>query len=372
MSTNTAIQLKKSGETGNTPSNLQYGEVAINYADGKLYYKDDLNTIRYITNQDSFSTILANGNSVLAMSTTDILTINPGHGTSIAADVGSKTITLGVNEDQLTSFVRKTGDTMTGDLNISTANIDANYLIVETTLYSGLATRSSTPLPNLIAQFTGNTNSYVQVNAQNIDEHGSADFVVTSDVGNDEEFYIDMGINNSQFNDPEATVFNPLDGYLFVQGSSIDQLGGNLILGSTHTGTDTKFISGGANVENVIARIHEGGVDINLDLVVDGDITGPTITGLQSDIQTVFDVANSAGGNAITTISTSGYPDVVANSKTSQLTFIAQTGIAIGLNPENSTISIATNTFGASNLAVDFGAVTDILGSVTFDYGYVS
>ena len=84
-----------------------------------------------------------------------------------------------------------------------------------------------------------------------------------------------------------------------------------------------------------------------------------------------FDAANNAGGNAFTTFSTEGQDDIVANSRTSQLTFVAQTGIAIGLNPENSTISIATNTFGASNLAVDFGAVTDILGSVTFDYGYV-
>ena len=61
MTTNTAIQLRKSGQTGNTPADLQYGEVALNYADGKLYYKNDSNVISYITNQDTFSTVLANG-----------------------------------------------------------------------------------------------------------------------------------------------------------------------------------------------------------------------------------------------------------------------------------------------------------------------
>lgn len=131
MSTNTAIQLKKSGETGNTPGYLQHGEVAINYADGKLYYKDDFNNIRYINNQDSFSTIVANGNSILALSSTDILTINPGHGSNISANIISKTITLDVNENELTSFVTKTGDTMSGALTGIT-NLDANTITVNT------------------------------------------------------------------------------------------------------------------------------------------------------------------------------------------------------------------------------------------------
>ena len=37
---NTVIQLKNSGASGNTPGTLQPGELAINYADGKLYYKN--------------------------------------------------------------------------------------------------------------------------------------------------------------------------------------------------------------------------------------------------------------------------------------------------------------------------------------------
>lgn len=41
MSTQTVIALRKSGYTGNTPStsSLSYGELAINYADGIIYYK---------------------------------------------------------------------------------------------------------------------------------------------------------------------------------------------------------------------------------------------------------------------------------------------------------------------------------------------
>ena len=54
MSTNTAIQIKKSGSSGNTPVDLNIGELAINYADGKLFYKDGGNYISSIQNQNTF------------------------------------------------------------------------------------------------------------------------------------------------------------------------------------------------------------------------------------------------------------------------------------------------------------------------------
>ena len=54
-----------------------------------------------------------------------------------------------------------------------------------------------------------------------------------------------MGIINSQYdnlnpNNSLGTSAYPLDGYLYVQGSSINQLGGNLVLGTTHTDTKIK------------------------------------------------------------------------------------------------------------------------------------
>ena len=47
---NTTIQLKYSTVTGNTPSQLEYGELAINSADGKLFYKDSSDNIDFIEN----------------------------------------------------------------------------------------------------------------------------------------------------------------------------------------------------------------------------------------------------------------------------------------------------------------------------------
>jgi hypothetical protein len=42
------ILSKRSGVAGAAPNSLQYGEVAINYADGKMFYKDTGNTIRVV------------------------------------------------------------------------------------------------------------------------------------------------------------------------------------------------------------------------------------------------------------------------------------------------------------------------------------
>jgi hypothetical protein len=44
---NTTIQLKYSTSSGNTPTTLAFGELAINLADGKLFYKDSNNEIDY-------------------------------------------------------------------------------------------------------------------------------------------------------------------------------------------------------------------------------------------------------------------------------------------------------------------------------------
>jgi hypothetical protein len=91
---NTSIQLKKSGVTGNTPSSLAYGEVAINYADGRLYYKNSGGGTSYISNQFSFDTINANNSLILAGSVSDTLSLVAGENVNISTNTSTKTITI--------------------------------------------------------------------------------------------------------------------------------------------------------------------------------------------------------------------------------------------------------------------------------------
>ena len=97
---NTVIQLKKSGVSGNVPSTLNYGELALNYYDGKLYYKNASGTITYIasgSSVNSFATMNVAGSLILATSNTDTLSYTAKNGISISANTTSKTIILDGN-----------------------------------------------------------------------------------------------------------------------------------------------------------------------------------------------------------------------------------------------------------------------------------
>ena len=351
--------LKNSGLTGNVPAILANGEIALNYSDGKLFYKNSYGSTSYITNSQSFANITANGSLLLATSPQDTLTFYPANAITIFANTSTKAITIGLNETLITSFVKKSGDTMTGDLNIPNANLTANNLIVNTALYSGLATASATPLPNVIAQFTSNSSSYIQVNAQNIDPLGSADYVVTADVGDDTTFFIDMGLNNS--NSYYGTI-KPLDGYLYVQGNT-GQEHGNLIIGTT-SGTprlETRIIAGGHEDNNVVLRANTYGINIASNLTVAGvNVINFTqsaydkANAANSLAQNAYDYANTiiSGGGGGTVIIT----DDNTSNVTGYIAFVEATSgnvASINTSSENITFNPSTGTLSVNKLSIN-------------------
>jgi hypothetical protein len=111
--------------------------------------------------------------------------------------------------------------------------------------------------PNTIAQFAGNSDSYLQVNIQNFKSNGSADVVLTSDIGTNGNNYIDLGINNSTFNDPNYSSMSGLDGYLYVQGPNGFSSTGNLIIGTASYGANVVFVAGGTTNNDIVAVFNE-------------------------------------------------------------------------------------------------------------------
>jgi hypothetical protein len=92
---NTTIQIKKSVVSGNTPSSLANGEIAINSADGKLFYRTPSGSIASISQALSFATVNANSSLILATTSTDTLSFAAANGISIVANTTSKVITIG-------------------------------------------------------------------------------------------------------------------------------------------------------------------------------------------------------------------------------------------------------------------------------------
>ena len=94
---NTTLQIRKSGITSIKPTTLAVGELAINYADDKLYYKNSVGNISYFygaNNGPGFSTANANNTLLLASTPNDTLSIVAGNNTTITACTTTKTITV--------------------------------------------------------------------------------------------------------------------------------------------------------------------------------------------------------------------------------------------------------------------------------------
>ena len=199
-------------------------------------------------------------------------------------------------------------------LMVDTANV-RDVQITGTTLAQGLYANNilnvgtnQQNLPNTIAQFALGGQSYIQTNLVNTNDGGSADVVVTANVnsgGSDSTNFIDMGYANklyqpgSEFNNI-GTAISPLDGYLYVQGTT-GSLGGNLIIGTTTSNTELRFIAGGGTASNVVAKMTSVGLVMNTQSSITfGDGTKQLTASNPANYSTsAFAQANTAGANTV-------------------------------------------------------------------------
>ena len=141
----------------------------------------------------------------------------------------------------------------------------ANGLYAYNTLNVG---NTEVIFPNVVSQFAKNGESYIQVNLLNTADGGSADYVATANTGTDTTYFIDMGYANkdfvpgSEYNSLGNSI-QALDGYLYVQGNSSSNVGGNLVIGTTTSNTHLGLIVGGGTTSNVIAQLHHNRIVLN-------------------------------------------------------------------------------------------------------------
>ena len=117
---------------------------------------------------------------------------------------------------------------------------------------------------NTVSQFSGTDPAFLQINLQNFNSVGSADYIITGDKGTNSNNYIDLGLNGSAFQ-PNPTVgsaFLPNDGYLYIQGPTPSHQG-NLLIGTASSDTHINFLVGGLNTSNIIATMTSSGLTMN-------------------------------------------------------------------------------------------------------------
>jgi hypothetical protein len=122
-------------------------------------------------------------------------------------------------------------------------------------------------LPNVKGQFTGNVDSYIQINMQNLNNGTSAssDFVATADNGNDTQNFIDMGIASTTYSYPGYGAIAPNDGYVIVNG-------GDLLLNAGSESKSINFATGGSNTEHIVGTWGNIDLTVNNNLRVLGQI----------------------------------------------------------------------------------------------------
>jgi hypothetical protein len=93
---NTIYQLKKSPTPGAVPSALANGELAINFADGLIFYKNVTGHIVSFSSSGGnyFSSVDADGTLLVADTSGDILNLVAGSNINITGDAGTDTITI--------------------------------------------------------------------------------------------------------------------------------------------------------------------------------------------------------------------------------------------------------------------------------------
>jgi hypothetical protein len=93
---NTVFQHKRSGTPSNVPPGLELGELAINYADGLIFYKNTTGQIVSISGSggNDFGTINANGTLVVADTPGDVLNLVAGNNVTFGVDIVNDIITI--------------------------------------------------------------------------------------------------------------------------------------------------------------------------------------------------------------------------------------------------------------------------------------
>ena len=148
---------------------------------------------------------------------------------------------------------------LTSNLGAANANV-ANLRVTNQGHFGTLAEIGD--FANAVVQVDANTATFAQIVIMN---HGdgtgaSADVVATSDLGDDNSYYIDMGINSSNYDgSPDWTISAANDAYLYNKD-------GNLTVGTATAGKKISFHTGGTTAADIRATITDTGISTPLQI----------------------------------------------------------------------------------------------------------
>ena len=146
------------------------------------------------SNVGTIFSLITLGNAAIANLTSDVSNLNSDTSTIFnLISLGNAAIS-----SLQTYSANLSGAVFTGNVTARNVISNANLFVKETIHVGNLST---TDFPGLIGTFINDVPGYSQIILQNLssDPDASSDFVVTADDGNNEIYYLDIGINNSNW-----------------------------------------------------------------------------------------------------------------------------------------------------------------------------
>lgn len=224
-----------------------------------------------------------------------------------------------VNTDKLTITASN------GTISSATANVDvagvkvANRVLAGAQISTFLAeTGSDEQKHTLLGSATANDAIDVAVVNQNAGTLAYAEFIAMNNVGNTDSGWISMGVNSSNYDDPDFSLTENDDGYVLYEAPAGSAGAGDLIIATGGNGTSNKIIfgAGGFATGNTQMEIQpDTRVFINIPTVSTSTTTGALVVngglGLAGNL--------NVGGNVTITgaISLQGSGNTVSTSSLS-------------------------------------------------------
>jgi hypothetical protein len=208
---------------------------------------------------------------------------------------------ISANAFQVTNGIFWSNGTAWSSAGGGTTYSNANVAAYLTAGNISVGTAGFTVLPNIVAQFTSNVNSYGQVNMQNINSGTDAttEIIATANNGTDTIFFVDMGIAGNTYDNTSpsnslGTIIYANDAYLYAQGNTSANIGGNLAIGAATAGRSVTIFAGGINNSSNVATFANTGVTVYGNITAANVITSGTYGNI-TNANVIF--ANTVVGN---------------------------------------------------------------------------
>ena len=222
-------------------------------------------TNKTISGSSNTLTDIANASLTNSSITINGNTVSLGGSTTVTASTTADlTVGTGLQLNSGTTFNGSTAKTISIDSTVATLTgvqtltnkTIASPLFTSTWQLNSTGVTSYTPFASAIASMAVDANAYKEIYGVNLNNGSDAsfDFVAYNDASDVNSYFIDMGMNSSNFSSVDYPIFSANSGYLYTGGGTSGQQA-DMFIGTSNTASDIHFFTGGVDTTNIRAII---------------------------------------------------------------------------------------------------------------------